>query len=142
VRIRLHERLSGLGLQPVTIAHASAVIASNATIGSGCQIMAGAIVMPEARLGRQCIINTKASVDHEDVLDDGVEVAPGGTLCGLVTVGVNGWICAGATVLPRIRIGADAVIGAGAVVIRDVPPGVTIVGAPARRILRTMDDRT
>jgi len=131
VRIRLHDLLVKEGLTPVTIVHPTAWVADNATIGSGSQILAGAVIAPEARIGRQCIINTNASVDHEDVLEDGVEVAPGATLCGLVHVGVNAWICAGATVLPHIRIGADAIVGAGAVVTKDVPDGITVIGIPA-----------
>ena len=131
VRIRLHDLLVKEGLTPVTVVHPTAWVADNATIGSGSQILAGAVIAPEARIGRQCIINTNASVDHEDVLEDGVEVAPGATLCGLVHVGVNAWICAGATVLPHIRIGADAIVGAGAVVMKDVPDGITVVGIPA-----------
>ena len=131
VRIRLHDLLVKEGLTPVTVVHPTAWVADNATIGSGSQILAGAVIAPEATIGRQCIINTNASVDHEDVLEDGVEVAPGATLCGLVHVGVNAWICAGATVLPHIRIGADAIVGAGAVVMKDVPDGITVVGIPA-----------
>lgn len=131
-RLQLHDRLVAEGLRPVTIAHPTAFVAENAVVGAGSQILAGAIVGVEARLGRQCIINTRASVDHEDVLADGVEVAPGATLCGLVRVGVSAWICTGATVLPRIQIGADAIVGAGAVVTRNVPDGVTVVGVPAR----------
>ena len=131
VRIRLHDLLVKEGLTPVTVVHPTAWVADNATIGSGSQILAGAVIAPEARIGRQCIINTNASVDHEDVLEDGVEVAPGATLCGLVHVGINAWICAGATVLPHIRIGADAIVGAGAVVMKDVPDGITVVGIPA-----------
>jgi sugar O-acyltransferase (sialic acid O-acetyltransferase NeuD family) len=132
VRMRFHERLIAEGLQPVALAHPTAEIADNAVIGMGCQFMAGAIVNPEAVLGRQCIINTKASVDHECVLEDGCELGPGATLCGLVKLNINVWVCAGATVLPRISIGADTIVGAGAVVIRDVPAGMTVVGAPAR----------
>jgi sugar O-acyltransferase (sialic acid O-acetyltransferase NeuD family) len=139
VRLRFQERLMQEGLTPVTIAHHTAFIAENAVIGVGSQILAGAIVAPEARIGQQCIINTKASVDHECVLEDGSELAPGATLCGLVHLGVNAWVCAGATVLPRLKIGADAIVGAGAVVIEDVPAGVTIVGVPAKRMIRVKE---
>jgi sugar O-acyltransferase (sialic acid O-acetyltransferase NeuD family) len=131
-RIQFHERLEAEGLHSVTVIHPSAVIAEDAVVGEGCQFMAGSVVNPEVRLGRQCIINTQASVDHECVLEDGCELAPGATLCGLVYLETNAWVCAGATVLPRVRIGHDAIVGAGAVVRHDVPAGVTVVGTPAR----------
>ncbi len=38
----------------------------------------------------------------------------------------------GAVILPGIRVGACAIVGAGAVVVKDVLPGVTVVGNPAR----------
>lgn len=137
VRLRLHDRFVEDGLQPVTVAHPTAFIDTSAEIGVGCQIMAGAVICAEARLGKQCIINTKASVDHEDIIEDGSEVAPGATLCGLVHMKVNSWVCAGATVLPRITIGADSIVGAGAVVNRNIPDGTTVVGVPARPLPRS-----
>lgn len=135
VRIALHDWLLKEGLESATIVHPNAQIADNAYISDGCQFMAGAIVAPLARLGKECIINTNASVDHECILGNGVELAPGATVCGEVTIGDNSWIGAGATVLPRITIGHDSIIGAGAVVIDDVAERVTIVGVPAKRIL-------
>jgi sugar O-acyltransferase (sialic acid O-acetyltransferase NeuD family) len=135
-RLTLHERLEREGLRPVNVVHPTAWVASNARVGEGVQLMAGSIVGAEARLGRQCIINTKASIDHEDVLEDGVEIAPGATLCGAVHVKTNAWICAGATVLPRITIGENAIVGAGAVVTRDVSNNTTVCGIPARPLKR------
>jgi acetyltransferase-like isoleucine patch superfamily enzyme len=42
------------------------------------------------------------------------------------TIGAN------ATILPGLTIGEGAMVGAGAVVTKDVPPGCTVVGNPAR----------
>ena len=41
-------------------------------------------------------------------------------------------IGSGATILCGVRIGAGALVGAGAVVTKDVAPGATVVGNPAR----------
>lgn len=49
-----------------------------------------------------------------------------------VTIGSTVWIGGGAIILPGVTIGDDAVIGAGSVVTRDVPPGATARGTPAR----------
>jgi sugar O-acyltransferase (sialic acid O-acetyltransferase NeuD family) len=126
VRLKLHDKLVGNGLSPVTIAHHTAWIAKEAVVSAGCQILAGAIIAAEAELGRQCIVNCNALVEHEAVLADAVEVAPSATVLGLTNIGVNTFIGAGALVLSRLRIGSDVTIGAGSVVTADVPEGETV----------------
>jgi maltose O-acetyltransferase len=49
-----------------------------------------------------------------------------------VRIGRDVWIGGGAIILPGVTIGDGAVIGAGSVVTRDVGPGVTAAGNPAR----------
>ncbi|NOJ42375.1 sugar O-acetyltransferase [Bradyrhizobium australiense] len=49
-----------------------------------------------------------------------------------VRIGSDVWIGGGAIILPGVTIGDGAVIGAGSVVTRDVAPGVTVAGNPAR----------
>lgn len=115
-----------------TAVHPSAVISSSVVIDEGTVVMAGAIINAYAKVGKHSIINTGASVDHECMIGDFVHIAPHATLCGNVTVQNGCWIGAGATIIPGITIGENAMVGAGAVVIRDVAPGATVVGNPAR----------
>ena len=95
-------------------------------------MLAQAVVAADSKLGAACIINHKASVDHECVIGNGVHLAPGATVCGCVTVGDNVMIGAGSVILPRLTIGRDSIIGAGAVVTKDVPARSVIVGNPGR----------
>jgi len=53
-----------------------------------------------------------------------------------VRIGRHVWIGGGAIILPGVSIGDDAVVGAGSVVTRDVAPGATVAGNPARAVSR------
>jgi sugar O-acyltransferase (sialic acid O-acetyltransferase NeuD family) len=136
-RVELQRFLSGHGLTPLVAQHRTSFVADDAIVGAGSQILAHAVVATGARIGEACIVNTGATIDHECVLGDGVHVCPGAHLAGCVRVGQHVMIGTGAIILPRVQVGDDATIGAGAVVTRDVPPGITVVGNPARPITRT-----
>ena len=132
VRMKLHHLMQSKNLMPVSFAEQSASICRSAIYGEGLQVMPSAIVHIDVKIGRQCIINTRALVEHDCVLKDGVEIGPGAVLCGRVHVGENSWIGANATVRPRVTIGDNAIVGAGAVVVTDIPSNVVAVGVPAR----------
>lgn len=131
-RLQIQALFAQHGLQVEPIVHPDATVDPSARLGAGTQVLAQAVVAAQAELGAACIANHKASIDHECRLGDGVHLAPGATLCGLVSVGSGVFVGAGAVVLPRLTIGDDAVIGAGAVVTRNVPAGAVVVGNPAR----------
>ncbi|MEO6867495.1 MAG: NeuD/PglB/VioB family sugar acetyltransferase [Gaiellales bacterium] len=132
VRLEIQSLYAQHGLRLDPIVHERASVCDTASVGRGAQVLAGAVVAADARLGDQCIVNHNATVDHECVLGHGVHVAPCATLCGCVEIADNVMIGAGAVVLPRIRIGANALVGAGAVVTRNVAPGSVVIGNPAR----------
>lgn len=133
VRRSVAERLSNA--RWYTAVHPSAVISPMGTaIGEGTVIMAGAVVNPCAIIGKHCIINTKASVDHDNKIGDYTHISVGATLAGTVTVGDTVWVGAGAVVSNNISICADCMIGAGAVVVRSIEEPGTYVGVPARKI--------
>jgi sugar O-acyltransferase (sialic acid O-acetyltransferase NeuD family) len=131
-RLDLQRMLIDRGFVALTVVHPRAFVADNAIVGIGAQVMALAAVCAGARVGEAALINTSASVDHDCIVGDGAHIGPGATLAGEVTVEDFAFVGAGAVVLPRLHIGAGATVGAGAIVTRDVAPGATVSGNPAR----------
>lgn len=85
-------------------------------------------------IGERTLLMAGSHVGHDAQLGADCEVAPNAVIGGCVTIGDRVKIGMGALVRPHVIIGADAKIGMGAVVLKDVGPGQTWVGNPARRI--------
>lgn len=99
----------------------------------GTVVFPGARISPAALTGEHAHILYNAVVSHGCRLGDYVTVCSGAVLAGEVTVGDDVFIGANASIIHGgIIIGRGAVIGAGAVVTRDVAPGETVAGVPAR----------
>ncbi len=137
-RREVFERFKAKGFTFFTVIHPSSIIASDAELGEGTQIMAGAVVQTGSRIGRDSIVNTRASVDHDCTIGDHVHLAPGVTLSGDIRIGDTSHIGTGATLIQGITIGRRSLIGAGSVVIRDLPGNGEYIGVPARRSIKKM----
>jgi len=133
-RIEIQEYLESYNLIALVARHRTAFIANSVEIGTGSQVLAHASICVETIIGRGCIINTSAIVDHECYIGDGVHICPGANLAGCVKVERYSTISTGANILPRIEIGEGAIVGAGAVVTENVPPYTIVVGNPAKVI--------
>lgn len=114
--------------------HPKANISSQATIGLGSVVIAGATINIDAVVGEHVIVNTNASVGHDCIIGNFVHIAPNAALAGNVVVGEGTHIGMGASVIQGVKIGNWCVIGAGSVVINDIPDGTMVVGNPARII--------
>lgn len=131
-RHRVYQMCNTLRVTLVTLIHPSATVAASARIGAGVVIMANAVVNPDARIGDGAIINSGAIVEHDCEVGAFAHLAPNATLGGAVRIGALAHVGLGACVLPGLTVGQDAMVGAGAVVVTEVPPGVVVVGVPAR----------
>ena len=116
----------------LTLIHPHSGVEPSASIGEGSLVALGALVQTTAKIGRHVIVNTGAIVEHDCDVGDYVHLASGVKLAGGVIVEAGAMIGVGAQVLPGVRIGAGSVVGGGAVVVSPVPPGVVVVGIPAR----------
>jgi serine O-acetyltransferase len=116
-RIRLH-RLSlqtGISIPPGVFGPGLAI----AHYGS-------IVVNSDCRVGANCRIHSGTNI--------------GSTADGVPEIGDDVYIGPGAVIFGPVKVGNRSVIGANAVVNRDVPPSVTVAGAPARIVANRGSD--
>lgn len=117
-----------------TTIHPSAQIGLDVTIEKGTQILANACVNSCAKIGKHCIINTGAIIEHDNIIEDYVHISPNVALGGTVKIGENTHVGIGAVVKNNIEICSNCIIGAGAVIVKNIIEEGTYVGVPAKRL--------
>lgn len=133
IRERFIDELLSLGASLPVLIHPNATIGACVEIGVGSAIMAGAVINPDAKIGKGVIVNTCSSVDHDCIISDYAHISVGARIAGTVKIGTNTWIGAGATVSNNVDICADCMIGAGAVVVKDINRAGIYIGVPAKK---------
>lgn len=113
-------------------------------IGKDCVIGAFVEIGPGVRIGDRCRVQSKTYIPKGVFIGDDVFIGPDVTFLNdkkppsegvhwaeiYVKDGVS--IGGGALILPGVVLGEGCMIGAGAVVTKDVQPGETVVGVPAK----------
>jgi sugar O-acyltransferase (sialic acid O-acetyltransferase NeuD family) len=120
------------GGRAATLVHPTALLLRGATIGVGSHVCAAAVIGVDARVGRNVIVNTGATLDHDDQVGDHAFVAPGVHVAGRVLIDEGANLGIGSAVIEGRRIGAWSLVAAGATVVHDVEPAQRVAGVPAR----------
>lgn len=137
IREKVMRKAEAAGFISATLIHPRVERSRWITVGPGTVICAGNILTVNITIGAQVQINLDCTIGHDVVMGDYTTLAPGVHVSGWVHFGKRVYVGTGAVILQGthdapLTIGDDAVIGAGAVVTKPVPPGVTVVGVPAR----------
>ena len=142
VRERLAARCRADGVRPWTVRAANVMVLDEVTLGEGAILCPFVTLTSNIRIGSHFHANLYSYVAHDCRIDDYVTFAPAVRCNGNIVIEDHAYIGTGAVIKQGqpgcpLVIGHGAVVGMGAVVTRDVPPGVTVVGNPARPMVRS-----
>jgi len=101
------------------------------SLQSGCYLTRGVVIEDEVFCGPRVVTLNDKRISHRRPAQTFTREAP--RLLRAARIG------GGAVLCPGVTIGENALVGAGSVVTRDVPPGTTAVGMPARMLKRKQE---
>jgi len=112
--------------------HPQSYYACGVKLGAGSVVMPGSLINTDTKIGYNCIINSKSSIDHDCLIGDHTHICPGVVLGGNVTIGKSCWIGLGAKIINNCIIGDNVFIAAGAVVTKHIKSNSFVKGIPAK----------
>lgn len=141
VRERIANICISAGAKPFSIQSENVVILDENEIGDGCILSPFSTITSNAKIGKFFHANIYSYVAHDCEIGDFVTFAPSVKCNGNVVVEDHVYVGTGAIIMQGkhnkpLTIGRGAVVGMGAVVTKNVPPGVTVVGNPARPLTK------
>ena len=114
-RIKLYKKLNSLKFTLPTIISPQAYVSKHATIGVGTIIMGGAFVNAKASIGDNCIINTKAIIEHDVKVESHSHISTGSIVNGFSIIKAGTFIGSNSTVKEHTKTNLNDFIKAGTV---------------------------
>ena len=118
----------------MTLISKNSIISDDVVIKEGTAVIAGSIINTGTKIGKHCIINTKASIDHDNIICDFINIAPTVVTGGDVKIGNNSDIGIGSTITNNINIDHDVIIGGHSFVNKNCISNSLYFGTPAKKI--------
>ena len=109
------------------------------TATKGVIVCAGVRFTNSIHVGDFAVFNLNATVGHDAIIEEFVNISPGANISGNVHIGAGCWIGTGAVINQgnaesKLRIGANTIVGSGSVVVKHCERDAVYVGIPARKI--------
>ena len=141
VRQKIAQRLEMDGIQLWSIIADNVVLMDQLELAEGSALSPFVTIGSNVKIGKCFQANLYSYVEHDCVIGDFVTFAPGVKCNGNIHIHDHAYIGAGAMIKQGtpdqpLVIGAGAVVGMGAVVTKSVPAGATVVGNPARIVMK------
>lgn len=109
------------------------ILGKNVDIGANTCVDRG--LLTDTVIGNNVKIDNLCHIAHNATIDDNCLIVAGSIVCGSTHVGRNSYLASN-IIRNQCTIGANAFVGLGAVVVKDVAPGQTVIGNPARPFVK------
>ena len=143
VRKRIFTKLVEDGIGILDVKALNVVVMDEVSLGEGSILSPFVTLTSNIRIGIGFQANIYSYVGHDCVIGDYVTFAPGVKCNGNIEIGDHAYIGTGAIIKQGrpgkpLKIGAGAIVGMGAVVTKNVLPGETVFGNPARPLSKNV----
>lgn len=119
----------------ITLIHPTAIISEKTKIGKGCMISPRVGVGTESEIGDFCLIQDNAVIGHDVHVGNYCRIDCNVVLVADVNLDDGVCVHTSSVVNHKVHIGENAMVGALSFVIRNVKPGTSVQGNPAKRII-------
>lgn len=116
LRLKYFDYLSSLNAKLATIVSPLAHVSDYAELGAGTIVMHHALVNAGARIGQNCIINSKALIEHDSIIENHCHISTASVINGGTIVKQKTFFGSNAMAKEYIEIKQESIIKGGSAV--------------------------
>lgn len=128
IRIKLFEMIQNAGFTLPTIISKFAQVSPQVIIGEGTILMNNVIINSGSNIGKNCIINTRALLEHDVIVGDHTHISTSVIINGSTRIGRETFIGSGSIIRNGITIGDNCMVGMGTVVLKNLADHTRKIG--------------
>lgn len=127
----LHKKIEISGGHLAIVIAATAHVSKYSELGAGTVVLHHACINAGAKIGKGCIINTFANIEHDVIIGDYCHISTGAIVNGDCKIGANTFLGSQSVMVNGTCIPTDCIIGASTLVHKSIFQKGIYVGNPA-----------